>query len=140
MPARRINPTWGTPQHSYTVNEVADRLGAHENTVRPWQRDGLVPLDRTRPMLFPGATLRTFLSPRQAQRRTPCGPGRSYCVRCRKARPLAEGMVDLRPLTARAGNLRALCGTCGALMHRRASLTTLGTVMPGIAVQIAQAP
>jgi hypothetical protein len=47
-------------------------------------------------------------------------------------------MVDFVPLNPRSGNLRALCGTCGGLMHRRASATALARVMPGIDVQIAR--
>ena len=48
-------------------------------------------------------------------------------------------MVDFLPITARSGNLRAICETCGTLMHRRASVTAIAAVMPGIAVQIVQA-
>lgn len=140
MPARRVNPNRIKLHHSYTVGEVADRLGVHKNTVRQWQRDGLAPLDRTRPVLFHGGVLRAFLAARQAQRRTSCGLGSFYCFRCREPRPPAEGMVDFLSLTPRSGNLRALCGTCGTPMHRRASPAALGAVMPGIAVQMAEAP
>jgi hypothetical protein len=49
-------------------------------------------------------------------------------------------MVDFVPVTERSGNLRAICESCGTLMHRRASVNTIAAAMPGIAVQVAQAP
>jgi excisionase family DNA binding protein len=140
MPSRRLNPQLVKLHRSYTVGELADRLGVHKNTVRQWRREGLEPLDGGRPVLFQGATVRAFLAARNAGRRRPCGPGRFYCFRCRAPQPPAGGMVDFVPLTARSGNLRAICGTCEGFMHRRASTEALGTVMPGIAVQMAQGP
>ncbi|EYD76116.1 hypothetical protein Rumeso_02305 [Rubellimicrobium mesophilum DSM 19309] len=77
---------------------------------------------------------------RNAGRKRPCGPGQFYCFRCREPRAPAAGMVDYLALSPRAGNLRGLCGSCGALMHRRALLGSIATVMPGVAVQIVQAP
>lgn len=136
MPSRRLNPNLVKVYRSYTAGELAFRFGVHKNTVRHWQRDGLLPIDSGRPLLFQGATLREFLRARNTGRRQPCGPGRFYCFRCREPRVPAKGMVDYLPLNARSGNLRALCGVCGGLMHRRASLTSLSAVMPGIEVQI----
>ncbi len=136
MASRRLNPNLLKVHRSYTAGELADRLGVHKNTIRNWQRDGLAALDDSRPVLFQGATVREFLRARNTGRKSPCGPGRFYCFRCRAPQVPAGSMVDFVPLNARSGNLRALCGTCGGLMHRRASLTALSTVMPGIAVQI----
>lgn len=139
MAARRVNPSLIKVHRTYTVGELADRLGIHKNTVRNWQREGLEPIDASRPVLFQGGTVRTFLKARNTGRKQPCGPGRFYCFRCRTPQPPAGGMVDVLPLNPRSGNLSALCGTCGGLMHRRASLTALAAVMPGLAVQMVQA-
>ena len=112
----------------------------HKNTIRQWQRGGLKPIDASRPVLFHGGTVRAFLKERDVGRKRPCGLGRFYCFRYRKPRVRAPaGMVNYLALTTRARNLRALCGTCGALMHRRALLSTIAVVMPGMAVQIVQA-
>ena len=124
MPARRINPNLVKIHRSYTVGELADRLGVHKNTVRNWQREGLKPIDDGRPILFQGAASR-LPQAQNAARKIPCGPGRFYCFRCREPRPPAGEMVDFLPLTPRSGNLRALCESCGTLMHRRASLLIL---------------
>ena len=138
MASRRFNPNLVKVHRSYTAGELALRFGVHKNTVRNWQREGLKSLDQSRPALFQGNTVREFLRARNTGRRSPCGPGRLYCLRCRASQAPAGGMVDFVPLNPRSGNLRALCGTCGGLMHRRASLTALAAVMPGIEVQIAR--
>lgn len=136
MASRRLNPNLVKVHRSYTADELAARLGIHKNTVRNWKRDGLAALDDCRPVLFQGAAVREFLRARNTGRRQPCGPGRFYCFRCRAPQVPAGDMVDFVPVTPCSGNLRALCGTCGGLMHRRASLTALAAVMPSIEVQI----
>ena len=140
MSSRRINPYVIKIHRSYTVGDLADRLGVHKNTVRNWQRNGLTSIDDGRPILFQGAAVREFLRAQNVSRKTPCGPGRFYCFRCREPRPPAGEMVDFLPVTERSGNLRAICGCCGTLMHRRASVNAIVAAMPGIAVQIVQGP
>lgn len=140
MPVHRANPQRVKLHRSYSVPELAGCLGVHKNTVRQWQRHGLEPLDSTRPLLFQGAIVRAFLAKRNASRRRPCLPGTLYCCRCRAPRPPALAMVDYNPVTAASGNLRALCEVCGGMMHRRIRRADLPAKMPGLDIQISQAP
>jgi hypothetical protein len=140
MPARRINPNVVKKHRSYSVAELAARLDVHKNTVRQWQRDGLEPIDRGRPVLFHGGAVRAFHAARNAGRKRPCGPGRLYCFRCREPRPPALGLIDCVALTSASGNLHAIFPTCETIMHRRVRLAALAAVMPGLDVQMAQAP
>jgi hypothetical protein len=140
MAARRVNPGMVKMHRSYSAGELAARLGVHKNTVRFWQREGLAPIDEGRPVLFHGAAVRDFLKRRNAGRKRPCPPGTLYCFRCREPRQPALGMVDFVETQPGTGNLRALCGTCETIMHRRARREKLRTVLPGIAVQIVQDP
>ena len=140
MAARRVNPHVVKLHRSYSVPELATRLAVHKNTVRQWQRDGLAPIDASRPVLFQGAVVRAFLAKRNASRKRPCQPGTLYCFRCREPRPPALGMVEFVAITAVSGNLRAICATCDTLMHRRARCAALPADMPGLDVQIRQAP
>lgn len=137
---RRVNPSAVKMHRSYTARELADRLGVHKNTIRHWQDAGLAPLDKSRPPIFYGDTVREFLTRRNASRKRPCPPGTFYCFRCRAPRAPALGMVEYAETKPGTGNLKALCETCGATMHRRARQEALVGVMPGIAVQIRQAP
>lgn len=138
--ARRINPRLIKVHHSYTVEEAARTLGVHKNTVRGWRAKGLEAIDRRKPIVFAGKDLRAFLERAKRIRRRPSPSGHFFCFRCRSPRRPAMAMVDYMPITAISGNLKALCGDCGTLMHRRARLADIGAVMPGIAVQIAGAP
>jgi len=140
MAARRVNPNLVKLHRSYSVPELAARLAVHKNTVRQWQREGLTPIDASRPLLFQGAVVRAFLAKRNATRKRPCRPGTLYCFRCREPRPPALGMVEYLAMTVVSGNLRAICATCETLMHRRARRAALATIMPGLDVQFAQAP
>jgi len=140
MPARRINPNCIKLNRSYSISELAARLVVHKNTVRQWQRTGLQPVDTSRPLLFQGAVVRAFLAKRNTARKRPCPPGTLYCFKCREPRPPALGMLEYVPANPTTGNLRAICGTCDTIMHRRTRLSGLATIMPNFAVQMVQAP
>lgn len=138
MPTRRPNPQRVKQHRCYSTHELALSLGVHKNTVRHWQANGLAPIDSNRPMLFLGATVRAFLTARNAKRKRPCAPGTLYCLRCREPRPPALDMVEFVRLKPDNGNLRAFCGTCETIMHRRAREADLDRIMPGIAIQFAE--
>lgn len=140
MAARRVNPCAVKLHRSYSVPELAACFGVHKNTVRHWQSNGLTPLDCKRPVLFQGATIRAFLTKRNASRKCPCPPGTLYCFKCRAARPAALGMVDYVSINAVSGNVRAICATCETVMHRRARMAALASILPGCEVQFVQAP
>ena len=135
MPGKRINPNLIKTHFSYTASELAKRLGVHKNTIRNWVRGGL-PVLPGRPALFHGGTIRAVLAANNASRRRPCPPGTIYCFRCRDYRKPALGMVDFADRPRGAGNLTALCETCGTTMHRRARRDALAAIMPGFDVQI----
>lgn len=139
MSGRRINPNLVKLHRNYTARQLADRLGVHKNTIRHWQRNGLVPIDGQRPHLFHGATVREFLAIRNAQRKRPCPPGTLYCFHCRVPRrpvPTSVEYIRMRPDT---GNLRAVCADCGTTMHRHARQAAIHSVVPGVLVQIREA-
>lgn len=140
MSRQRLNPRAIKLHRTYSVEEAARVLGVHKNSVRGWRRDGLVPIDNGRPVLFLGSELRGFLERRQAGRKRPCRPGTLYCFRCRQPRAPALGMLDWAPINSRTGNLMALCEVCETQMHRRARRDALGAIMPGLLVQIVEGP
>ena len=69
-----------------------------------------------------------FLTSRRAALKSPCGPGKFYCFRCREPREPALGMADYLPFDDALGNLSALCPVCATVMNKRASLARLGVV------------
>ena len=136
----RINPNRVKTHRNYTARRLADRLGVHKNTVRHWQRNGLMAIDDQRPQLFNGAAVRTFLIERNRRRKRPCPPGTLYCFRCREPRRPITWAIEYVQIVGRPGNLRAPCRECGTVMHRRARHEAIPAVLPGLTVQIIEAP
>lgn len=119
MARARPNPRLVKIHRSYTVEEVADLLDVHRNTVRAWIKLGLPTIDRRRPALILGRQLVDFLRGRRAERKRPCEPHEIYCVRCREPRVPMDRAVRFQPLAPGLGNLVGICPTCHARMHRR---------------------
>ena len=139
MPARRINPRLIKIHRSYSVDEAARALGAHKNSVRSWIKNGLPVVDSGRPVLILGHELRAYLERKRKAAKRPCAPGTIYCFKCRKPRPPALGMVEYVSRNAKAGDLTALCETCGTMLFRRARCDDIAAIMPGIDVQFREA-
>ena len=135
MPASRANPYRVKQHRSYTAGELAACLEVHKNTVRNWRREGLEPVERRRPLLFHGASVRAFLLKRSADRKRPCPPGTLYCLRCRQPSAPVSGTLQFVSMKPRGGNLRAICSCCGLTMHRRTREADVARLMRGYAVQ-----
>lgn len=110
---------------NYSVEDVVSLFGVHKNTVLTWKKNGLVPIDDRKPMLFHGVTLATFLQAKRTKNKRPCKPGEIYCIRCRAPKVPAGDMAEYQPVTATVGNLVAICPDCELMMNRRISLSKL---------------
>lgn len=135
MPAKRINPRLAKLHRSYSVEELARVLGVHKHTVRGWIKAGLPKLDDTRPLLIVGCEFQDWWAKRRKAAKSPLKPGQLYCFKCRQPKRPALGMVDYAATNAATGNLKAICETCGTMMHRRARMADLAVIMPDLAVQ-----
>jgi hypothetical protein len=138
--SRRINPNRVKIHRSYTARELSDLLGVHKNTVTHWQRSDLRPIEKRRPYLFQGATVRAFLASRAKARKRPCPTGMLYCFKCREPRRPAPTSIEYIRKPTGAGNLRATCTACGTSMNRAVRQASIPTVLPGLLVQITEAP
>ena len=137
---RRINPRCAKLHRSYTVHELAERLDVHKNTVRQWIKGGLPVVDGTRPVLILGSDFQAWWGKQRKAAKRPCQPGQMYCFKCREPKAPAFGMVDYVAANAATGNLKALCETCGTMMHRRTGLGDIAARMPGLDVRRTLAP
>ncbi len=139
MPSRR--PTFNRVKlhRIYSATELATCCSVHRNTIRHWQKKGLVPISVGRPTLFEGSTVGAFLAKRKASRKRPCPPGKIYCLKCREPRGPAMGMIDATRQNAVTGNLSAICEVCGSIMNRRIRLASIAAIMPNLTVQFREA-
>lgn len=138
MAKRRVNPNVVKLNRTYDASQLAACCGVHKNTVLNWRGAGLEPIDSSKPIVFHGSVVREFLKKRNANRKQPCGPGKLYCLRCREPRPPALGLVEYVTLTPKTGNLKAFCGTCETVMHRKVRRADLAAAMPETDVQFAE--
>ena len=139
MPARRVDPRRIKLNRPYTVDDVVRALDVHPNTVRNWIGQGLPAFTSKRPTLILGSELREFLIARRKRAARPCSPGTLFCLKCRAASRPALGMVDFIAHSATGGNLKALCQTCGTVMHQAVARGAIALKMPGIDVQFREA-
>src|SRR3989344_8949580 len=139
MGTRHPNPRLAKIHRNYTVEEIANLLGVHRNTVREWGKRGLPTSDQKRPFLVLGRDLRAFLQARRAKNKRPCQPGEIYCVRCRAPKAPAGDMAEYQTMTETLGNLIAICPDCGSIMNRRVSLAKLEHIRGQMDITMPQA-
>jgi helix-turn-helix protein len=123
--SKRINPNLVKIHRSYTVEEVADLLSVHKNTVRIWIKEGLTVNDNKRPTLILGSELKAYLQSKRRKNKHKCKPFEIYCVRCRSPQLPAHKMVDYEPLTASTGSLVGLCPTCNGIIYKYFSVANI---------------
>lgn len=120
---------------SYTIEEAADLLGGHVQTVRGWVHSGALPVcSERRPVLIVGADLRAFLLKRQESVKRRLGPNEFYCLKCRVPRRPAGMMADYEPQSDRAGRLVALCEGCEGLLYRIVRADKIGFVAANLCI------
>ena len=139
MPSRRYNYRLVKIHRSYTVDQAANLLGVHKNTVRAWVKQGLPVCDDRQPMLILGTALRSFLEAKQQRRKRRCKPNEMYCVRCRVPQQPAGKMVDFQPGEGINGRLIGLCPCCDGVMYRYSSLPKLDDIRGYLEVSIPKA-
>lgn len=139
MKKRLHNPNLAKLHRSYTVEEVADLYDVFKGTVRNWIKAGLPVLNDKRPMLILGKDLAAFHQARRTKNKQKCKPGEIYCVRCRAPKIPAGNMADYRIITAKIGNLEAICPDCDKIINRRVSLATLELIRGKLDISLPQA-
>lgn len=139
MPSWRVDARRIKLHRPYAVDEAARAIDVHPNTVRNWIGQGLPALASKRPTLILGRELRAFLQSRRSRAKRPRTPGTIFCFKCRVPSRPALGMVDYVAHNATGGNLKALCETCGTVMHQRVARAAIARKMPGIDVQFREA-
>tara|TARA_R110002072_G_scaffold83632_2_gene189651 strand:+ start:25 stop:516 length:492 start_codon:yes stop_codon:yes gene_type:complete len=119
--SRRINTRRIKQNYSYLVQEFAECLGVHKNTVRNYIKDGLPVIDDQRPQRIHGSDGIAFINEKQARRKCKCATNEFYCLKCRYPRKPVPGSVSLIPLSKTKLNISGKCEECGTDMNKGGS-------------------
>jgi hypothetical protein len=125
---RRLDPCRAKMHRSYTIAEAAKLQDSHPNTVRRWIENGLDNFKVNGIVLILGEDLRAFLERKLSGRRSKCGLGSMYCLRCRAVRTPPPDLIEAISVTDALVNLRGICPECGSLVHRRAAVSRLAEI------------
>lgn len=121
---RRYDPRRSKPHLTYTAQELTELFDVGIGTVRKWQKNGLTPIDRIRPYLFPGSDVASFLAARNKPRE-PMLPGQIYCVACKRPIQPVDGEVEMVARTLTSKDIRGTCPHCGRKVFRRVRVSEL---------------
>jgi Helix-turn-helix domain len=124
---------------NYTIADVARILQVSRRTVRVWIKKGLPIIDRQRPFLIHGSDLKEFLFSRKQRRKSKCGPGEIFCVKCRVPKRPAGGMADYEPRSVMRGSLVGICPTCNTIISRWTSPAKLEHAKGNLEVKVTTA-
>lgn len=132
--AKRYNTRAIKTNHPYTVEEAAEVLGVHEQTVRAWFLKGLRVLRSKTPHIILGDDLKQFLDKQQARRRRPLRPNELYCLKCRAPKVPLGNLADYIPDGEERGRLAGLCPDCENQCHRFIRCDQIGVQAPNLDV------
>jgi hypothetical protein len=108
---------------SYSTIELSRLLGVHAQTIRSWNKEGMMAIDSEshRP-LFLGTIVKAFLKQQQDSRKVKLEPNQFYCLRCKSAVTPQSIKVKNRDVLVgkqqKSISLTAKCPTCDCLLNR----------------------
>lgn len=121
--------------HAYTIEEAAELIGAHPQTIRGWAQSGLPFLTGRTPHLILGEHLSRFILKQADARKQRLGPDEIYCFRCRAGKVPAGRMADFVTDGSGRGRLEGICPDCEGLFHRFEREARLGAVAPSLEIR-----
>lgn len=125
---KRINPNLCKIHRSYSVEEVAELLSVHKNTVRNWIKGGLSICDDMHPMLILGSHLKLFLQQRREVNKKKCKPNEIFCCKCREPRVPVPYTLQFIKDTDSKGSIIGCCSVCNTRMNKYFKLANLEAV------------
>ena len=117
--AKRFSSRGISKHRSYTLEEAALIIGAHEQTLRHWgNNETLVVMKSRKPHIVYGGDLIDCLEARKPKKRSRLPLGEFDCWSCKtRGKPFGL-MADYISMTVKTGRLKALCGQCEGNVSR----------------------
>jgi len=125
----------------YSTQELAEVLDVHQRTIQAWVKEGLMPLEDSKPMLFLGADVNEFLKNKNKARKHNLLKNQFYCLKCKKAVYSKNNEV----LLVKTGNVTGKnqtpeihvvgsCCNCNNYIFRFSNMTKIDELMKAFVV------
>lgn len=136
--SKKINPNCVKIHRNYSVEETANLLFVHKNTVLKWIKNGLTTVDNNKPILILGFVLKEFLRKKLSTNKRRCKTEEIYCMKCKKPQEPFEKMVDYIYVNKNTGRLNGVCSVCNSSINKFVSNKKLSQVSEKLDVFLTQ--
>lgn len=111
----RFNPQIISRHLSYTLPEIAAKLGMTKKSLYRWVDEGLpVVTGQKKPILIRGDDLKAFINARNSKNKVKLKRHEFYCLRCRAPRRAKRGTI-----TKSGDTRKGECSVCNGKMQRK---------------------
>lgn len=106
---------------SYTVKEVAEKIGVQKKTVYAWIKRGLPKIEGSSPERLHGSDIKQFHKRRRKSQEKPCKDNEMLCCSCQKPQKVCNNEIQIEYKTEKRINFKGKCNVCGCNMNRTIS-------------------
>lgn len=135
--SKRLHARGIKKHHPYTLEEIADFLSVHVQTVRGWGKAGLPIMRGRKPYIVVGEDVIDFLEKRNLASKRPLGPNEVYCLPCRRPVKPAGGFAEFCLDENGTSRLIGMCPRCDALIHRYVRAESIRVIAPDLEIVFA---
>jgi hypothetical protein len=132
---KTFNPNLIRINLSYSVSDIAGSLKVHKRTVLMWHKEGLPAIDNSKPYLFNGKDLRSFIKTRQNKRKFKCAEDEFYCFKCREIRKSMNNSVCIHINDEKHLNITGFCAVCECRLNKAGALINIERIKQVFAVE-----
>ncbi len=123
---RRINTRLIKSKYSYMLQELADVIGCHPNTISNWiKNEGLQRIDGVYPYMLFGQVVIDFLKDRQLKNKSKLLLNEFHCCTCQAPRRAWEGIATIKSINSKIAMLHAVCEQCDGKISKIISLKNI---------------
>jgi|CXWL01.1.fsa_nt_gi hypothetical protein len=126
---RRINTRLIRAKYSYLLQELADDIGCHVNTISNWiKHEGLQRIDGIYPYMLYGQVVIEFLKSRQLKNKSKLLLNEFHCCTCQASCRAWEGIATIKTINSKIAMLQAVCEQCNGKINKLISLKNIAEI------------
>jgi len=136
---RRINTRTIKAKYSYSLQELADVIGCHTNTISNWTKhEGLQRIDDVYPYMIYGQVVIEFLKARQLKNKITLSVNEFRCCTCQAKRKAWENLATITKMNSKTALLQAVCEHCNGKISKIISLRNIAEIENALTIHTLQ--